>query len=230
MGREIKRVALDFAHPIGEGWPGYVNPHYKECEACKGRGTTADHDWVDALAQYILALGESRNAYYVDSFPMRRIRQSPGAQFREFTTGLAGRPPSFGLGHDSIDRWSATKKLIAAAGLSDDWGTCPDCSGEGTDPASREAYEAWAKIEPPAGDGWQMWETVSEGSPVSPVFASADELVAWLVESEGYSPQSARSFVESGWAPSLIAVSGVGVWDGITGTGIMQSKTREHAD
>ena len=26
--------------------------------------------------------------------------------------------------------------------------------------------------EPPIGDGWQVWETVSEGSPVTPVFAT----------------------------------------------------------
>lgn len=29
------------------------------------------------------------------------------------------------------------------------------------------------------GDGWQLWETTSEGSPQSPVFATADELAEW---------------------------------------------------
>jgi hypothetical protein len=28
--------------------------------------------------------------------------------------------------------------------------------------------------------GWQMYETVSEGSPISPVCATKDELAAWL--------------------------------------------------
>ena len=37
------------------------------------------------------------------------------------------------------------------------------------------------KIHPPAGEGYQLWETVSEGSPVSPVCATPDELADWLV-------------------------------------------------
>lgn len=34
-------------------------------------------------------------------------------------------------------------------------------------------------LAPPAGDGYQLWETTSEGSPVSPVFATLDELCEW---------------------------------------------------
>jgi len=32
---------------------------------------------------------------------------------------------------------------------------------------------------PPKGDGYQLWETASDGSPASPVFATLDELCAW---------------------------------------------------
>lgn len=39
--------------------------------------------------------------------------------------------------------------------------------------------EGCRKIEPPAGPGWQLWETTTEGSPQSPVFATLDELAAW---------------------------------------------------
>ena len=35
-------------------------------------------------------------------------------------------------------------------------------------------------IEPPSGEGYQCWETVSEGSPISPVFKTLDELCQWL--------------------------------------------------
>lgn len=34
-------------------------------------------------------------------------------------------------------------------------------------------------IEPPKGKGYQLWEDVSEGSPISPVFKTLDELCAW---------------------------------------------------
>lgn len=38
------------------------------------------------------------------------------------------------------------------------------------------------EVEPPEGDGYQLWETTSEGSPVSPVFASFEELCEWCAE------------------------------------------------
>ena len=34
-------------------------------------------------------------------------------------------------------------------------------------------------LDPPKGDGYQLWETTSEGSPCSPAFATLDELCEW---------------------------------------------------
>ena len=34
MGREIKRVALDFNWPLEEVWPGFVNYFYNHCAIC----------------------------------------------------------------------------------------------------------------------------------------------------------------------------------------------------
>lgn len=34
-------------------------------------------------------------------------------------------------------------------------------------------------LSPPVGEGYQLWETTSEGSPVSPVFQTMDELCEW---------------------------------------------------
>lgn len=87
--------------------------------------------------------------------------------------------------------------------------TCDRCKGEGTLWQSEQLktlYENWVKIEPPTGEGWQVWETVSEGSPVSPVFNSAESLVSWL-ESEGYSRLAAENFVKSGLVPSGVFVN-----------------------
>jgi hypothetical protein len=43
------------------------------------------------------------------------------------------------------------------------------------------------KIEPPKGKGYQCWETTSEGSPISPVFKTFEELCEWLSKnSRGY--------------------------------------------
>ena len=49
-------------------------------------------------------------------------------------------------------------------------------------PEMKEAYEAWEGTEPPTGVGYQLWETTSEGSPDSPVFASLDALCEWCAE------------------------------------------------
>ena len=63
---------------------------------------------------------------------------------------------------------------------------------------------------------WQMYETVSEGTPVSPPFATRAELVNYLVENGdfldqrrgrgGWNRHHAEEFVERGWAPSLVTV------------------------
>lgn len=60
---------------------------------------------------------------------------------------------------------------------------------------------------------FQVYETVSEGTPVTPPFATKAELVDWLVEkgeSHGtqycrrHSREAAEAFVEDGWVPSMV--------------------------
>lgn len=59
---------------------------------------------------------------------------------------------------------------------------CPHCHGDGQLWYSEEVKqlsENFKKMEPPIGDGYQLWENTSEGSPQSPVFATLDELCEW---------------------------------------------------
>lgn len=89
--------------------------------------------------------------------------------------------------------------------------------------------------EPPVGEGWQLWQTVSDG-PISPVFATADELIDWMCQpvpekdrtrfqpspypdmpwAQGWKREVAEPFVKDiGWAPSGIVTNGK--WkDGVT--------------
>ena len=62
---------------------------------------------------------------------------------------------------------------------------------------------------------FQVYEDVSEGTPVSPVFASAAELRGWLV-AQGAPAASAEAFLAHGAAPSFVRQPG-GPVDGITG-------------
>jgi hypothetical protein len=60
------------------------------------------------------------------------------------------------------------------------------------------------RYDPLVGDGWQVWQDVSEGGPISPVFADREALVAWVVEHEKCAPRAAEKFIRDGWAPSFI--------------------------
>lgn len=70
---------------------------------------------------------------------------------------------------------------------------------------------------------WQLYETVSEGTPVSPPFATPEELIEHLVRhgdfwctGQGYSRKAAEAVVRGGWAPSAIAIGGK-VYSGVEG-------------
>ena len=117
-----------------------------------------------------------------------------------------------GFGHDAINAWLCVKAACKRAGQDD---TCRECHGRGhiwDSPEQKKIYDEWQPTDPPAGDGWQLWETVSDGSPVSPVFATAEELAGWL-GAENHNGMSYYDWLKfltqtSGWAPSLVSVDG----------------------
>ena len=193
MGRELKRVALDFDWPIDKVWDGFLNHHYKKCPHCSG-GYSASYD---ALKGHINALMWDRAAL-------------EDANIASITTFLCGRSPHAPFGHDSSDAYMAIVKLGELAGLPEEWATCSHCRGEGVDPAAKEAYDTWQATEPPAGPGYQIWETVSEGSPISPVFATPEDLARWMAgrpwgADSGSSYNSWLAFIQGpGWAASMV--------------------------
>lgn len=82
-----------------------------------------------------------------------------------------------GLGHDSINCFVVVKAWCERNKLPYH---CPACNGDGwTSAEDRQRYESWEPIEPPAGEGFQLWEDTSEGSPISKVYKTLDELCEW---------------------------------------------------
>lgn len=99
-------------------------------------------------------------------------------------------------------------------------------AGEGKIPLVEWLLDEGRPVDPkyyrPWRDGeatWvQVWETVSEGTPVSPPFATKEELVDYLIANgdfwdqrrgnSGYTREQAESFVSAGWAPSMIVAGG----------------------
>ena len=126
MGREIKRVPMDFDWPIGKVWTLYlistcVESNYATCEDC------------------------------------RKAAKIKGLEFHNHN--------------------------------------CPKFN-----------------LDPPTGNGYQLWETTSEGSPLSPVFETPEELAEWLEANNASSFGSMTcsydqwlEFIKGpGWAPSAI--------------------------
>lgn len=84
-----------------------------------------------------------------------------------------------GLGHDSINQSICVEARCKREGFEV---SCRKCGGEGYVFATKELealHDEWENYEPPEGEGYQLWETTSEGSPVSPVFETIEELCEW---------------------------------------------------
>ena len=98
------------------------------------------------------------------------------------------------------------------------YATCP----KGPEHDNDEHDECDVDCHPPRGDGWQLWQTVSDG-PLSPVFATPDELIDWMCLPDPKDPPRPPSLPwAQGWrrdvaepfvrgcmcAPSIVAVDG----------------------
>ena len=102
---------------------------------------------------------------------------------------------------------------------------CPLCEGITKDkpcPLCWDDKYVIPKIEPPFGDGWQMWEDVSEGSPMSPVFKTPEELATWLADNKAsaFGSQTATyeewlGMIKVGSSPCGVGIVGKGIISGV---------------
>lgn len=112
-------------------------------------------------------------------------------------------------GFDGHDSYNCSIVIQAACERAGQPLTCAHCDGQGSlerYPGQRAEAAAWEPADPPTGDGWQLWESVSEGSPISPVFTTAAGLVGWMSDparGKDWVPESvAAEFIAGGWAPT----------------------------
>lgn len=132
-----------------------------------------------------------------------------------------------GMGHDSINAGVVIAARCKREGLQE---ICGACGGH----ASTEAYEgqraeaeAWRPEEPPVGEGWQLWETVSEGSPITPVFATPEDLARFMVANSWGSQEAkmassfdvAMRFIDAGWAATMYESPERGIEEGVEAVG-----------
>lgn len=214
MGRELKRVALDFDWPLHVVWQGFINPHYTatKCPSCDGTGYNPEtriieetfYSFNDSSKAWKNKLSQDEVNLLWEKGRLRHYPECPSA--RQVNLDNTSPYTSFMHTHDAINRWMLVEYRAKNAGVWGNEGHCVNCEGEGELWPSQEAkdlYENWEQEEPPTGEGWQMWETVSEGSPVSPVFADKETFVNWLI-GQGYSEGAAEQFAEQGHAFSFV--------------------------
>lgn len=67
---------------------------------------------------------------------------------------------------------------------------CPLCEGSGKALNGKECIQCYGEgkdkpnIEPIKGEGYQIWQDVSKGGPVSPVFENPEDLAEWMVKND----------------------------------------------
>jgi hypothetical protein len=139
------------------------------------------------------------------------------------------------MGHDAVNRSIVVRARCEQAGHPV---VCGTCGGRGTlekYEGQRAAAEAWEPTDPPTGEGWQAWEDVSEGSPVSPVFPDREGLVRWFMSPESVrgarerplTRREAEALVDAGWSVGSLVVSDGQVMDGDSAVLALQ---QEHDD
>lgn len=247
MGRQIRRVPLDFDWPINVIWKGYIYPfNPAQCYGCKEDDKGGSYGYSKEAQEIqkqwyafdnfnYIYLGNGRRfndnalAHHLEQADVDElVRHNRLMDFTHTWTpekGWRRKKPAYhptaeevnewskqGMGHDLINEGIVVEFRCKKAGVPY---TCEACNGSGKlwqSPELEEASIEWRPDDPPEGDGWQLWETVSEGSPISPVFATKEKLVDYMVKGDGWDhkwtkPQ-AEAMVEEEFTVSGLAVDG----------------------
>lgn len=126
-----------------------------------------------------------------------------------------------GFGHDSINASIVCNARAEREGKSI---ACSTCGGSGSyweSPENEKQADEWEREDPPKGEGYQCWETVSEGSPISPVFAVPEELADYMVRNPWGADKNTTfeewcKFIRGpGWSPSFV-IDSSGIRSGVS--------------
>lgn len=206
MHRTLKRVPLNFQWPLDQVWKGYMNPYPGKvrCKYCEGTGLNPAskqvnddyYDFEHTGRRWKNNITQDEVQALVDRHRLMDFTHvwTRGEGWKRRDDGYiptaeeVNEASHRGHVHDSINCWILVQVRCERLGV---WGTCKICKGKGRKfppRVSRHKHNAWREYEPPTGPGYQLWETVSEGSPISPVFATPEELARWVSDNRAYHP------------------------------------------
>lgn len=243
MGRRIMRVPLDFSWPLEKIWEGYTPPDNgeDECPHCIGKEGRATGYSRIGNAIYSLAEGEYRNQIvplrtedlvdgeirFMEALARSAIHKGNRRKDRYRSLGSVTDPRM--LCYDLMRHLAKTLRLPFKKTF-----LCAACKGTASvvvDAEQHKLSRKWREKKPPTGEGWQVWETVSEGSPITPVFATPEELITHICTvgttwdqhsiAQGWSNrlpsrEQATAFVMGpGWVPSMVITTDGQVYRGI---------------
>lgn len=199
MGRSIRRVPENWQHPK------YVATHFYPGEGYltkvkfrpmfQGNYQEAVEEWQKELTEWFEGYENWKNGFYIDYHGEKKPKEQC---FKECLDSIETDRVKNGFKSD----YRNEEKMKYQTGHCY-W---EDISGEVPRKPNPDDYM-------PEGSWYQLFETVSEGTPLSPAFATQDELVSWLSTNkdfwgETWTLEQAKSMVNQEWAPSFTVVNG----------------------
>lgn len=206
MGREIRMVPPNYEHPK------YFTAYGRIADVAMPDQSLeeAQAEWDEGLPLWL----DGKDLYYWRDFleyqeklerPSEREKLYPQYQGEERENNIRKRL-DFLREHSNHD-CPRTREAYE-----EQYGHRPEIenNGEGF------CYRTWR---PEEGTWYQVWQTVSEGSPVTPPFETKVGLADYLAthgtfwDKTPWDFNAALRFIEAGWAPTMIASASGGVQD-----------------
>jgi hypothetical protein len=200
-GRKVMRVPLDFDWPMHMPWKGYVNPYKaQKCQACKdsvGLSKECGDIYWDVSLENLTQ--EDVTVLQEQGLLAELINQQPNYQptVAEVRTYFQIRYKTLPPG----STYPLTEARAKRAGL--EYRFCSYCNGDLSIWPSdkvKQLHAQWytaERYDPPNGEGYQLWEFVSEGSPISPVLATQNELCDYLTREFKLSPEAVAALINT---------------------------------
>jgi hypothetical protein len=204
----LKRVPMDFDYPLHHVWYGYKSPYASvNCPYCFNGREHGSDGWSPAARNMKNNFLRTSDPHWIQMDDYRYDDNAWGnhitqeecqmlwdngdlCHFQEVPTPEMLRRYfnlHFGFGSEH------TPLIRHRLGEDQTW--CWRCKGEGEfyiTPEIAKAAEEWEDIEPPEGEGFQAWEDVSAGSPISPVFSTLEELSDWCVQNKPFDVKATK--------------------------------------